>query len=62
MTDIEKSKMIAAIKLLNQRIKDATGFERERLVGNRDFLSTRLLPHLEGDELLTSGILNDFAK
>ena len=62
MTDIEKSKMIAAIKLLNQRIKDATGIERERLVGNRDFLSTRLLPNLEGDELLTSGILNDFAK
>ena len=57
MTNVEKDKMIAAIKAINARIKDAEGIELKNLLRNKSFLQDKLFEEIGLSAMLREGLL-----
>ena len=60
MSDIEKDKMVAALKKLNEQIKTAEGMELERLLRNRGYIYQVILKQLGLTQMSMLGLLDDF--
>ena len=57
MTDVEKDKMIAAVKALNARVKDAEGIELQTLLRNKSFMLDKLFAEIGLIAMLREGLL-----